>query len=336
MDISLHRHADCDRSLLRVLPHYFRLTHGDSQKYPFNPWHNHHEQIKKWFGNPLKGDIVKKFSLTTGVLQSFDVISMWAENFVDYMAGKGYKYCRVIFAPQYHVFSGLTEKEIVAAWVQGIKSGEDKNPGIKVNAFLGVGREVSSERAVELVNMFAECPDREYFPGVTLVCDEAKNPPEKHAAMLKRAKETQFIRACHASEWVHDPDVQEADFWRDLPRLLKNLRTAVLDLEVDVIEHGISLPYDPELMKTVIDKNIGVAMCPSSYVCTELLPKNDVRILRVEEMLNNGVKLFLDVDDDLAMEDMDEMHLRVGLNKENKEKMRINGWNMLFQQEKRI
>lgn len=216
MDISLHRHADADRSLFPVLPDYFRRTYPD-KKYPFHEWRNHHEEIIKWFGNPLKGDIVKKFSLTTGVLQSSETISLWAENFVNYMAGKAYKYCRVIFAPQYHTLNGLTEEGVIAAWVKGIKKGEKKNPRIKVNAFLGIGREVSTERAVELVDIFAQCPDREYFPGVTLVCDEAKNPPEsmpqcsgeqkksglEGPAMLRsgfmiRIRKTRiFIETCH-------------------------------------------------------------------------------------------------------------------------------------------
>ena len=106
-----------------------------------------------------------------------------------------------------------------------------------------------------------------------------------------------------------------------------------MELEVDVIEHGIALAYDQELIKIVADKGIGVTMCPSSYVCTELLPNNDVKVLKIEELLER-VLLFLDVDDDLFMEDMTEMHSRVWLSKEMREKVRMNGWSMLFPEEK--
>ena len=80
---SHHRHLNGDLSLASILPELHRLTHGNTNPYPFNPWINHREQIKEWF---LKGglhkNIVEKFSVTTGVMQNPVTIFKAVENFV--------------------------------------------------------------------------------------------------------------------------------------------------------------------------------------------------------------------------------------------------------------
>lgn len=166
--ILLHDHMDGSRPLLTVLPELARLS---GVKYPFDQWANHHEQIIKWFGNPLKGDIVKKFSVTTGVMQDIDTLYLAAKTYVQLRANQGFKYCEATIAPQYHTFAGLAVQDVIH--------------------------------------------------------------------MFRRAKQLGWKTACHVSEWVHDPDTQEPDFFRDLPQLLKNIRTAVFNLEI-----AHALPHD--------------------------------------------------------------------------------------------
>ena len=180
--------------------------------------------------------------------------------------------------------------------------------------------------------MFSECDKdvRPYLAGINLVCDEAKNPPEKHIKMFRRAKQLGWKTACHVSEWVHDPDTQEPDLFRDLPQMLKNIRTAVFNLEVDRLEHAIALPYSPELMEYVRLRKIGVAGCPGSYLCSELLPNNDVGALKLRDMLAGGILYSLGPDDDLFMATLDEVFQlcndKYRFTEEEKRQLLLNPW----------
>ncbi len=331
IDIETHIHFDGARELIPILPNLHRLTYKNTQKYPFATWRNHLDQIREWFGNPLKGDIVKKFSLTTGVLQDKDTLFLAAENFVEMSARRGYRYRETIIAPQYCTFKGLTEKEVLDELIAGIKAGEAKNPNIEVNLIPAVGREVSSDEAVRLVRVFAEC-DPSYTPMFTLVCDEAKHPPEKHIAMYREIEAVGRKKGCHVSEWVHNPDTQNGDLKRDLPQLIKNARTAIFELKINRAEHLRILAYDDKLIKTVIDRGIGVTMCPSSYLNTEAIA--DIKELMIDQLLDAGVLLSLHSDDDLFMESLDEMFHRCNLvykfTHEQKQRLRVNAWRTRF------
>lgn len=330
----VHDHLDGSGPLLNELPNFWRLTHGNKKPYPFNQWHNHAEQVKNWFGNPLKGDIVKKFSITTGVMQDVDTLYLAAQRFVEYRARQGFLYCEMIIAPQYHTFMGLRVSEVIGALIRGIKRAEIDYPEMQAYLSLGIGREISSEKAIELVLAFSECPDREYFPSITFVCDEAKHPPEKHKKAASIARMFDFKVACHAGEWVHDPDIQEPDFHRDMPLLLKNCWTAVKELKVDRLEHARPLAYDRDLTKFLIDNGIGVTSCPGSYICTELLTVDALDQLRLGESIDSGVRLAIDCDDDLLMKNLDEVfeicNDKYLFTESQKTKLRINPWKMKF------
>ena len=119
-----------------------------------------HGDMAKLFKDP-QVDIVQKFSNTTGVMQSRETLSLAAESYVRVRAQQGLEYCEATVAPQYHVFGGLTEKDAIEALIKGIKNGEAEFPDVEVNLLFTVGREVSSEEAVRLVNVAGEY-DRDY------------------------------------------------------------------------------------------------------------------------------------------------------------------------------
>ncbi len=81
-------------------------------------------------------------------------------------------------------------------------------------------------------------------------------------------------------------------------------------LEVDRLDHAVPLPYDHsifrgELLRTVIEKNIGVAGAPGSNLSSKLIP--NMRYLRIRDLLKSGVIYSLNPDDDLFMPDLNEV-----------------------------
>ncbi|MEK7076225.1 MAG: hypothetical protein AAB941_00995, partial [Patescibacteria group bacterium] len=229
-------------------------------------------------------------------------------------------------APQYHVFEGLTEKDVIEALIEGIKKGEVEFPNVEMNLLFAIGREVDSGEAVRLVNIAGEC-DRNYVVGIGLVCDEAVHPPEKHKAMFKQAKELGFKTTCHAGEWCHY-SFQKPDWERDRDWLLRNIRIAVYDLGVDRLGHAIPLAYDMHLIQTVLERKIGVEGCPASNLSSGLI--SDTKYLKIRELLKAGVLYSLNPDDDLFMPALNEVfqicNVEYGFTEEEKQKLLLNPW----------
>ncbi|GEM_PF-1147154 len=314
-EVLLHDHLDGSKTLMPVLPRLFGLS---GKVYPFGGSSNDWEKVKAVFQNPHI-DIPKKFSNTTGVMQSWEALALAAESYVCERAKQGYKYCEVTVAPQYYFdlkgFENFQEllahdpryaereiKNVVAALIEGIKRGEAQYPNIEVNLLFAVGREVSSEAGVFLVDVAAEC-DRNYVVGIGLVCNEDRHPPEKHIPMFRRAKERGLKTTAHAGEWVNihptKPDPE-----KDRNRLIENIFVAMMDLEANRVGHAIPIAYSPELIEIAVRFDIGIELCPGSNLTCGLIP--DTKYLRIRDLLRAGVLCSINPDDDLFLPDLDE------------------------------
>lgn len=313
----IHKHFDGDHSLIRVMPELHQLTYGNTKPYPFNPWARHQEQIAAWF---LRGgvhkDIVNKFSVTTGVMQNPRTIFTAMENFV-LINGRQGRDGEFIAAPQYHIFGDqcckkgiLNEKNVAETMIDAIKAGErrlkeETGREMRFRMMFGIGREVSPEKAVQLTKIMLGL-DPNYVPGISLVCHEPSAPPEKFVDAFRLAKKEGRKTACHV-EWVKDREESEKDtpekirnnFREDLPQLTRNLKTAIYLLEVSQIDHGLGLAENPELMKAVADKGIILTVCFGSLLATRLI--DDIKMLKIQEMLETGILVCVDVDDDIFM-----------------------------------
>ena len=322
MPVCKHRHLDGDRSIVSIMPLLYSWTHNDFhlKTYPFQPSGliGHDQRVSQWFlEGGLHTNLVDKFKVTTGVMQNPMTIFKAVENFVLVNGRKSF--CgEFILAPQYHTFGDrfcpkgtLNERDVAKIVVAGIKEGERKLAEEGMPAvfkfWFGIGREVSPEEAVRLTRIMLEY-DPSYVLGISLVCHEPSAPPEKFIEAFRIAKREGQRTACHV-EWVKDRKESETDtpekvrqnFQEDLPQLTKNLRTVIFDLEVDQIDHGFGLAENPELIKAVVDRNIVVTVCPGSLLTTHII--DDIRMLRIREMLDAGVRVCLDSDDDICMPD---------------------------------
>ena len=317
---SSHSHLDGSISQINILPYQHALS---GKKYPFNQWADHHKQIIDWFSD-VHRDIVTKFSITTGVMQSPITIFTAAEEYVTYYARKGFRDLKATIAPQYHIFGDeytpaglLTEKNVMDIFIAGFKSGKRKvkattGHDIRARLLWGIGREVSSDYAEKLVRMAANC-DPEHVSGITLVCNEPQNPPEKHLGAFMLAKDLGIQeRRCHV-EWVKDRTDEEkntadkilANYEEDKPQLRRNLETAIFALEATHIDHAFSLPEHDDLIDEVVKRNIGITVCPGSLLFTKLI--HEVEILQLRKLLERGVRLSIDSDDDLFMIGLNEV-----------------------------
>lgn len=299
-DILLHDHLDGSFPIYTALPELFRLS---GKKYPFGGKKESLNKIKLLFQN-VQVDILEKFSNTTGVMQSRETISLAAETYTRVRAEQGFKYCEATIAPQYHANknSGLNETDVVEALIDGIKRGEKRYPKIEVNIIFAVGREVSPEEGVRLVEAAGKC-DRDYVVGIGLACDEARNPPRKHLPMFRRAKELGFLTTVHAGEWVNIPP-QKPNPKKDSLRLLGNIAFAITGLGANRVGHAIPIAYGKDLIKLAKEKIVGIELCPGSNFSSGLIPK--MSYLKIRDLLEAGLFVSLNPDDDLFMPDIQE------------------------------
>src|SRR3989344_261989 len=239
--VLLHDHLSGSRPMMKILKQLHELN---DKPYPFSGSPEEQEnQVKALFQN-AQIDIVKKFSNTTGVLQTREALILAAETYVRSRAEEGFEYCEMTIATQYLTSRGLTSKQVIEALIEGITHGEADYPKMETNILFSVGREIDADAAVRLVDEAAEC-DRDYVVGIGLVCDEADHPPQKHIKMFKRAKQLGFKTTAHAGEWIHARPRHNDD----RVSLLQNILTAILDFRVDRIGHAIPLASDLGLVK---------------------------------------------------------------------------------------
>lgn len=284
----LHDHVDGSAAVADVIEDLYRLA---GKPFPF-------ASLAAWlefFRDPY-ADLVGKFSTVTGVLQTAEALERLAYAYGARRAVEGYLYVEGKFAPQYHVFGGLTQRQVVEAVRRGCARAE-RELNIRILPVVCIGRECSPDEGLAIARLAL---DYDGEVALDLVCDEANHPPEKHLPAFRLTKGTRVKRECHAGEWVlPDPAATYGQ------RLLENVRTAVRVLEVDGLGHAIPLVEDDELVREVADRGIRVTGCPASYVQTGLV--RDACLLGIDELIDAGVRYTVNPDDDLFLPAMSEV-----------------------------
>ena len=283
-----HDHIDGSAAVLDVLDD----LHAHSGKDPRFPTT---DALREFFGNPHE-DIVQRFAAVTSLMQSRETLTLAGYAYGRRRFREGYRYVEARFAPQYHVFGGLTLTEAAAAMCRGLWDAQDEF-GIRILPMLCIGRETDPDTGVAIARITMEY-DGEV--ALDLACDEASHPPEKHLPAYRLTFGTKVRRDCHAGEWVTKTPPET---YRQ--RLLANVRTAIEELRVDGVGHAIPLPDDPELVARVVGEGIRVSGCPLSNVVCQCV--GDVRELRIDELLDRGVIYTLNADDDLFLPTMDDV-----------------------------
>ena len=335
IDILLHDHLDGAFPLNSSLVPLYVLN-----RLPIPIGTNLVNKVLNNFRDP-HADILQAFSHVISLMQSWETIFYAAKNHVIIRARQGIKYDEFMLAPQYHLQGEFKEEakidpvramaRVIEAVVAGIKAAEEEYPKIEANFLVAIGRELDPNQAMKVLQA-VETSDRDYVVGFNLVCDESQHPPEKHIATYEYAAAAEINADCHVAEWVRRPN-QKPDFERDLPALLRNLRTAFLRLKnLKRAGHCTALGYDPEMMKFAIDHNIGITYCPGSNLQGGNIP--NIKALRLRYVLGAGVLASINPDDDFFQPNIHQVSQMCDdeyrFNKEERNKLRLNAWNTRF------
>ncbi|WGL59176.1 adenosine deaminase [Pigmentibacter sp. JX0631] len=188
----------------------------------------------------------------------------------------GIRHVEIFFDPQSHVSRGIEFKDVIEGISEALEQGK-KEFGISYFIIMSFLRHLSQENALEVLEM--ALPYKDKIKAVGLDSSELGNPPSKFVELFKKCKENNFLTVAHAGE-----EGPASYIWEAL-----NL------LEIERIDHGIRCTEDPELLKTIIQKNIPLTVCPLSNI--KLKVYQEMKEHNVKKLFDLGVKVTINSDD---------------------------------------
>ncbi|MCJ2179302.1 adenosine deaminase [Novosphingobium album (ex Hu et al. 2023)] len=204
-----------------------------------------------------------------------------AFGYLNKAASQNVLYAEMFFDPQEHLKRGVPIGAVIGG-ITRARGDAAKALGIQSQLILCFMRDLSAESAMEALD--AALPFKDKLVGVGLDSDEKGNPPEKFAEHFAKARAAGLHVTMHC-------DVNQEN-------TLEHIRTALLDLKAERIDHGGNIVQSPELVALAKSLGIPFTVCPtfSGKVMENGQPINALR-----EMLDAGLKVSVNSDDPAYM-----------------------------------
>lgn len=180
------------------------------------------------------------------------------------------------FDPQTHTGRGVEFEAVVAGISRALADGESQL-GISSQLVMCFLRHLSEEAAFDTLKLADPFLDR--IVGVGLDSSEQGHPPEKFSRVFAKARELGLLTVAHAGE--EGPAAY--------------IYTAINNLKVSRIDHGVRATDDPELMIYLTKTRLPLTVCPLSN--SELGVFKDMSQHNILQMLEAGVCVTVNSDD---------------------------------------
>lgn len=180
------------------------------------------------------------------------------------------------FDPQTHTDRGIDFEVVINGISKALKDAEEKL-GISSQLIMCFLRHLSEEAAFDTLEMAT--PYLDSIIGVGLDSSEQGHPPEKFSRVFAKARELGLKTVAHAGE-----EGPAEYVW-----------TALDDLQVSRVDHGVRSIDDPKLMKHLASTRMPLTVCPLSN--TKLCVFDDMSEHNILTMLEQGVCVTVNSDD---------------------------------------
>lgn len=198
-------------------------------------------------------DYLKCFDLPVSIMQSRETIAYSVSSLVKRLYAQGLIYAEIRYAPQLHLQKGMTQDEVVAASIEGLKAGLAAcSGGIKAQLILCCMRGADND---ELNNETIRMAKKYLGQGVCaadLAGAEALFPTSKYQALFAYAKEQGVPFTIHAGEADGVESMQLA-----------------IDYGAQRIGHGIRSWNNDDMKALLKQKDVCLTLCPSSNLQTK-------------------------------------------------------------------
>ncbi|ABM02545.1 adenosine deaminase [Psychromonas ingrahamii 37] len=180
------------------------------------------------------------------------------------------------FDPQTHTARGIDFSTIIDGINRALVDGREKL-GISSELILCFLRHLSEDDA--FITLQQAIPHLDKIKAVGLDSSEKGHPPEKFSRVFAKARELGLLTVAHAGE-----EGPAEYIW-----------TALNDLKVSRVDHGVSAIFDKALMEYLIAAQMPLTICPLSN--TKLKVFADMSEHTILQMLELGVCVTVNSDD---------------------------------------
>lgn len=191
-------------------------------------------------------------------------------------AADNVKHTEIFFDPQGHTERGIAFETVLNGIDRALADG-GREFGVTSRLILCFLRHLSAEAAMETLEQ--ALPHRGRLTAVGLDSSEQGHPPGKFTQVFAKAREAGLLAVAHAGE-EGPPDY----IW-----------SAMDDLEVARIDHGVRALEDPELMEELARRRLPLTVCPLSNVRLRVF--DDMTAHPLKMMLDRGLMVTVNSDD---------------------------------------
>lgn len=229
-------------------------------------------------------EFLEKFALPNQLMQTKHDLETIVFDLLTELKSQGLVYAEIRFAPQLHTKKGLTQKEVIASAIGGIKKfyqrqKEDKDhPELHAGLILCLMRfahnNIENMETVELAKEFLG----KGVVGLDLAGAEGPIPNINYQKFFQRAQDLDVPYTIHAGEAAGPDSICQA-----------------LEMGAKRIGHGIRCTEDPALTQYLIDHQIILECCATSNMNTKAFDQIDS--YPIKKLLHMGMKVTLNSDD---------------------------------------
>jgi adenosine deaminase len=219
-------------------------------------------------------------------------------------AAMNVRYCEIFFDPQGHTRTGVTWETMMSGFREASEEAErnlnvspDRMPykisiltsiqQVKSAWILCLLRDESPESGME--HYLASLPYKDMIIGIGLDSNEDQCPPSLFEEIYLRARADGFRLTAHC-------DVGKAYPIEHVHQVVNS----VGGTGAERVDHGMNATDSPELMETMRENEVGMTICPWSYIRHQ--PFDEV-FERIRTLFDAGIKISMASDDPTFMED---------------------------------
>ncbi len=234
------------------------------------------EEIKKQYQfNDLQSFLDIYFKGTNVLLTKNDFYDL-TYSYLEKAHADGIKHVEIFFDPQTHTNRGVSFQAVIEGIEEALIQGK-KDFAISSFIIMCFLRHLPVENAFKVLEM--ALPFRNKIKAVGLDSTELGYPPSLFRELFKKCKKLGFLTVAHAGE-----EGPASYIW-----------DALNMLDIERIDHGVRCDEDPDLLSTIIAKNIPLTVCPLSNLKLKVVQKLEEH--NIKSLFDKGVKVTINSDD---------------------------------------
>lgn len=220
-------------------------------------------------------DFIDTWSWVIGYLRTYDDFTFLAESVATGLARQGIVYAEASFSPTDFARHGLTPQGLAIA----IRAGIDRVPDANIVLNCDLVRDSGPERAARTLDAILEVAQPAGIRGITIGGSEHLFPARLFTGVYRAAANAGLHLTAHAGEAAGPESV----------------RSALDDLGVARIGHGVRSVEDEELLDRLVAEQVPLEVCPASNVATGVAPDWENHPLWI--LLDRGANVTISTDD---------------------------------------